>query len=171
MISLSQSLSKGLSIGELIPARAVSLHKACSRWLFKLDKCHILWYRSRRFSSSLANSISGETTLKFYEFQNALQEDHYGDDLLTWCKWSLGHIRVFSTGTLPQRLSSLLEGLQRLWEALLPCRCLATWKVIVSCLQHWQCKDCLELFCFEKSLKISRAEEKQSFCIWESDIE
>ena len=73
---------------------------------------------------------------------------------------------VFGTTALPRHLSSPLEGLQLLWEALLPCRFPAVWRGVVSYLQYWQCQGCLELYCFRRSPRTGTTGEGESFRIW-----
>ena len=54
---------------------------ACGGRFLKLDKRHILGHSFRRLSLGSANSISGQPTFLSCQYQNALLEDHHGDDL------------------------------------------------------------------------------------------
>ena len=146
MVSLSHSLWRGFSIDESIQARLIDLHKAYSKQLLKSNKRHILRYRSWCPSSGSANSISGQPTLLFCQYQNALQENYSSNNSSPWSGWVLGHMRGLGTRTLPQRLPSPLKGTK--FSVLLPFYYFPTaWGVIVLYLWYWR-KDRQELFCF-----------------------
>ena len=100
------------------------------------DKHHIFWHRSWRPSLDLANSISGRQPLLSCWYQNALQEDHRGDNFLPQSRWVLGRMGGFGTRTLPWRLFSLSKGPQLLTS--LPfCNCSTAQGVVVLYLRCW----------------------------------
>lgn len=101
-------------------------------WPFlKSNKWYILGYRSRYSFLSLANTISGQAALVSCQYQNALQVNHYDNNLSPWNEWFLERMRVLDSRILLRRLFSFLEGLQSLWLPLFP-RCFSVaYKVIV----------------------------------------
>ena len=169
IVNRSQSLLKGFSNNVLASTGIVSLNKTYGKQLWKLDTCCTFLYRSQCYGKRLANNISGQPTLMSYQFLNALQVDHCGDDLSCRNRWFLGRMRGFDTRTLLYHFPSPPKDLLHpIWAFLLFCHWPAAWRVIISYFQYWR-RDYQELSCFEKSSRTCKAGEEQLFCIWRSD--
>ena len=80
-------------------------------------------------------------------------------------------MRVLGTGIFSWRLFSPPKGLQSFWEASFSCRFPAAWRVVNSCLQCWQYKDCQELFPLGESSRTGLVGERRLFRIWGSGRE
>ena len=72
MVSKSQSPWRGPFIDESVLAKTANHHRAYRRRFWRSDTCCISEYRSQRLFSGSANSTSGQSALKSYQFQNVL---------------------------------------------------------------------------------------------------
>ena len=149
----------------LVQTKTVDLYKVYGGRLLKLGKRRIPGHSSRRLSSGSANNISDRVIPLSCQCQNALQEDHYGDDLSPRNGWLLRRIGVLDIGALPRRLPSPLEALQSLWKASLSRHFSVARRVAVSYLRYWH-KNFQAPFQFGRCPRNSATGEGQLFRIW-----